>query len=489
MKKIFIYGTGILLLLILILVYRGATFGNKLPVLAPGEAPALRDGEHVARLSKALTYPTITYDEREKIDWTAFDQLHAHLEASFPLTYSSLSLQRVNNHGLLFHWQGSDAQLEPYLLMAHQDVVPVAPGTEDEWEQPPFSGAVDGTYIWGRGAIDDKSSVMAIFEAVETLLLQGFQPKRSLYLAFGQDEEIGGDEGAVAMATVLKEKGIRLAFVLDEGGLIVKDGMLDGVDGQVAMVGIAEKGYVTLELKARGQGGHSSMPPRHTAVGVLSRAITRLEENPFPADTAFMERTFNALGASLPFSQRLIFSNMWLFRPLVVNMVSKSHTTNAMVRTTAAATMFSGSNKENVLPIEATAVVNFRILPGDTAEKVQAYVSEVIDDPRVTIEVRGFASNPSPVSPAGGPAWEALLTSIKQTADREDFQVAPYLVVGATDSRHFTELTDHIYRFLFITNGPDDTARFHGTNERVSIEDYEQSIRFYLRLIRNSDEM
>ena len=333
-----------------------------------------------------------------------------------------------------------------------------------------------------------KSSLMAILEAVEALLKDGFRPRRTVFLAFGHDEEIGGLNGARKTADLLRSRNIQPEYVLDEGGLIAKN-IIPGVSGPVALVGIAEKGYISLELTVKTEGGHSSMPAKHTALGILSKAIAKLEENPFPANMSYSAQFFRYVGPKMPFMRKIIFANLWLFNPLVKNILSKSPEMNAGIRTTTAATMFNAGIKENVLPIQATAVVNFRIMPGEDVGSVVNHVKRIIDDLDVQIRPTDFSSEPSPVSDIYSKSYEIFRNTIHQVVSDKDLIVAPYLFVAATDSRYFTGLSDNVYRFLPTKFYPKDLKRIHGTNERISIEDYARAVKFYYQLIRNSEEL
>jgi len=485
MKKIV---SGILALLILfavIAIVKTMQFTSPNVVVAKIEGQGYQGEGEAERLATALSFPTVTHQDRDTIDFSAFDNFHGFLRESFPLVFSSLEQETVSSHSLLMTWTGTDPGLKPILFMAHQDVVPVLP--DAKWTHPPFEGLIKDGYIWGRGALDDKSSMMGILEAVETLLKEGFQPPRSVYLAFGQDEEIGGQEGAAKIARLLESRNLSLEYVLDEGGMITK-GILG--DGMAAMIGVAEKGYVSLALTARGDGGHSSMPPPQTAVGILSKAIAQLEASPFPANINYLRELTRNLGPDAPFAQRLVMANTWATSWLIESGASKERTTNAMIRTTTAATMFNGSSKDNVLPVVAQAVVNFRIIPGETAETVTAYVKKIIDDPRVEVDFYdAFYSNPSPVSNTQSASYRLVRETIHQVAGNEKIVVAPYLTVGATDSRYFTQLTDNVYRFLFNIMESDDIARIHGADERVSLENYKRTISFYYQLLRNTEKL
>lgn len=464
------------------LVPAPSELATRLP--APTTEPALARAR-AERLAGAIRFPTVSHQDPEEFDPRAFADLRRYLEQTFPHVHAQLEHERVAGHSLLFRWPGSDPSRRPYLLMAHQDVVPVIPGTETDWDEPPFGGVISGGYIWGRGALDDKFGVVAILDAVESLLAEGFQPSRDVYLAFGHDEELGGVEGATAIAQLLADRGVALEYVLDEGGAVI-DGWIPGLDRQVALIGIAEKGYLNLELTVRAAGGHSSAPPPSTAIGILSRAVNRLEAHPFPIDPAYLGMTFREyLAPYMPFEMRILASNLWLFAPLLAS----SPQLNAMLRTTTAVTMFNAGVKANVLPIEATAVVNFRILPGETIDSVTEHVIGIIDDPRVSVAALGAsAGNPSPVSDTTSASFATLVRTVHQTLG-DDVIVAPYLVFGGTDSKHFAELTHNVYRFNPFVAEADLLERFHGTNERIGVNVYAGVVSFYARLIRASDQM
>ena len=301
------------------------------------------------------------------------------------------------------------------LLLAHQDVVPVAAGEETGWTHPPFAGVVADGHVWGRGALDDKASLVAILEAVERLAASGRAPRRAILLAFGHDEEVGGERGAARIAERLAERGVAPEFVLDEGMAVLADGV-PGVRGLVALVGIAEKGSVTLDLEVEAEGGHSSMPPRQTAIGILAAAVARLEASPMPARLAGPARLMlEGLAPEMGFGSRLAVANLWLFRRPLERRLAASPAGNALLRTTTAATLVEGGVKENVLPRSARAAVNFRLLPGDSIRSVIEHARRAIADPRVAVKVRGgFAAEASPVAPVETAGFEAIRRSIAE---------------------------------------------------------------------------
>ncbi len=482
-------GVGVLISAVLISTMQLASENTDLQLEAVA-VPTIDHDNTPQRLAEALRFMTTSYQDPTKFDGETFYSLHKYLEEVFPDVHTTLKREIVNDFSLLYSWEGSDPTLSPILLMAHQDVVPVIPGTEEDWDYPPFDGTIADGYVWGRGALDTKSSLMGIMEAIELLLLDGFKPRRTVYIAFGHDEEIGGKQGAAKIAELLRSRGIRLEYVLDEGGSIIQN-IMPGVSSPVAFVGIAEKGYVSLEITARAEGGHSSMPPKHTAVGVVSRAIIRIEDNPFPANMVYASRFLEYVGPKMPFGKKVIFANLWLFSSLVERILSRSPEMNAGIRTTTAVTMFSGSSKENVLAIKATAIVNFRVMPGESIAYVVDRVKRIVDDPRVQVrpEVEGFSCEASSVSDINSKSYKMLRNTILQVAADKELIVSPYLVLGATDSRYFTGMSDNVYRFAFSKLGHDDLKRIHGTNERISVDNYLQLITFYCQLIRNSNEL
>ncbi|MDO9490323.1 MAG: M20/M25/M40 family metallo-hydrolase, partial [Sphingomonadaceae bacterium] len=349
-------------------------------------------------------------------------------------------------------------------------------GTESKWTHPPFAGVAADGYVWGRGAWDDKSSVVAILEAVERKLAAGWAPTRTVYLAFGHDEEVGGG-GAQAIAALLKSRGIALDLVLDEGSMVL-EGVVPGVEPAVALIGIAEKGYASVELVASAEGGHSSMPTADNAIGRLAGAVGRLTADPFPPRLIdAMAGTLDRTGPAMDLPMRAVLANRWLTEPLVLRTMAGSPSGAASVRTTTALTMFNAGTKANVLPQTARAVVNHRLLPGDTVASVVARDRAVVDDRRVRVSALAGARDPSLVSPAEGPAFAAVERAAMRVFP--DAVVAPGLVIAGTDARHYEPVAKAIYRFLPVRTGPEELKRFHGTDERIAVADYARAIAFY----------
>lgn len=489
MRRILTFTSLALGLVLTIVLFNALNFRPRESEIPASAKLSIDQAAAAKRLAGALAIPTVSHDDRSRIDSDAFVQLHDYLSEQFPRAHHALNRETVSRLSLLYTWPGSEAGLDPLLLLAHMDVVPPEAGAESQWLHPPFGGVIADGQVWGRGALDNKSIALAQLEAVELLIARGFKPRRTLYMAFGHDEEVGGHDGAARIADLLLKLRVRPAMVLDEGGIVMSDG-LPGVAEPAALIGIAEKGYLSVMVSAEGEGGHSSMPPPETQVGIVAQAITRLESSQRPLRlTEPVRALFEHTGPYMSFGKRLLFANLWLSRPLVERALARQPSTNALVRSTTAATMFSGSTKQNVLASRAAAVVNFRILPGESRKSILTHVAEVIDDERVSLSVLPFNSEPSPISPTEGAAYTMLETSIQQTlgqaAGKDKLVVAPFLVVNATDARWYSALTPHVYRFTPLRLTPESLKQIHGSNERISVDNYAELVRFYVQLLLN----
>lgn len=457
---------------------------HQLAAVPAAPAVAIAPDSALAHLAGALRIPTVSRTRYADTDTVPFDHFQTYLQRTFPLVHQQLKRQLVNHYGLLYEWPGTAPALKPLLLLAHQDVVPVLPGTAGQWTRPPFAGQQAGGYLYGRGALDDKLTVIGQLEAVEALLRAGFRPRRTVLLAFGHDEETQGRRGAGALAAVLQAQHPQLEMVLDEGGLIKADGVA-GLTQPVALVGVSEKGYLTLELSATGQGGHSSMPPALTSVGRVAAAVAKLEAEPFPARLdGGVSGLLAYLAPAVPFGKRLVFANQWLFGALIEKSLAATPSGNAALRTTTAPTIIRGGDKDNVLPIGATATVNFRLLPGDSVAAVISRAKEIIDDPQIQVQTVGEGRASSPVSGTDNAAFAALHRTIKSVFPQA--LVAPYVVVGATDARAYASLCPQAtYRFMPVLMDQAAIESLHGTNERLRPAAYQELIRFYAALIKN----
>lgn len=476
------WATSLVLILAVVLLVGALFVGSKQVRVEPAEQLEIDVEGAAQRLGESLRFATVS--DPARFSPSAFTTLHAYLERSFPKSHGVMQREIINEYSLLYTWEGEDPELAPLVLLAHMDVVPVDEGSSADWTYPAFNGMVSDGYVWGRGAVDDKGSVLGLLEATELLLEEGFRPERTIYLAFGHDEEIGGPEGAQKIAALMAERNIEPMMVLDEGGAIL-EGQVPGVDRPVAFVGVSEKGYMSLELTVQGDGGHSSRPPSQTAIGILSAAIVALENEPMRAHLGGVtSSTFDFLAPEMDLLPRMVIANRWLFGAGLERMMSMLPEAAPMVRTTTAATIIDAGTKDNVLPIRASAVVNFRIAPHDTPDAVIDHVVATIDDDRVSVEP---VEEPRPAgepSRIEGEAWELLNRTIREM--HPDTVVTPYLVIGGTDARYYRQLSDSVYRFKPGKVDQDTLKRVHGTDERISIEDYAATVRFYVRLMQNA---
>ena len=471
----------LLLFLAALLIFRAMMFGRVPDAVEPLDESAVAavDGAVLAgHLADVLRVPTVSQLDAGQIDLGAFDRLHQVIERMYPRVHATLARERIN-HSLLYTWQGRSPDLEPVALLAHMDVVPA---DAQEWSHPPFEGAVADGWVWGRGALDLKSTLVAILEAVEGLIKAGYQPERTLYLAFGHDEERGGEDGARAIVAELQRRGIHLAGVLDEGGMVTT-GLVPGLGLPAALVGLSEKGNATIQMKVEAQPGHASMPPRHTAVGVLSRAIARLENNEMPARMSMARLMFTDLGAFMPFGMRLGLANEWLLGRAVRNQLAANPTSNALIHSSLAVTVARGGSMPNVLPAEAQALVTCRLMPGDSSAWALDYVRRAVNDEAVQVSlVDAYTWEASPVSPLDSPAYQSLAGAIRQVFP--EAVVSPYLVLGATDSRHYAPVCANIYRFSPYVIDAGLLKTFHGVDERLQVDALGRMVAFYHVLIR-----
>lgn len=444
----------------------------------------VRIDDAVQRLSKAIQFETISNQNPIEFKGEEFTRMHNFLKREFPLVHAHLTREIINNYSLLYCWEGKRPDLKPIMLTCHLDVVPVEPGTECDWTHPPFQGKITDTHIYGRGTMDVQSGVLGILEATEALLERGYEPDRTIYLAFGHDEEIDGEFGAQEIGRILKERGVELEFMLDEG-LPVVEQLFTGLKCPIAFVAVAEKGYLSLELSCEANGGHSSVPQGMTAIAQLGNAIRKLEQNQMPAKVDKLVK--NSLvgmipGLSYPF--RVIFANIWIFQLALKRILTGRPETDATLRTTTATTIFESGMKENLIPTMARAVVNFRIHPNDSVEDVLHHVKRTIDDKNIKITKLNGYINPSEISNPANINYKILAETIRQVFP--GVSVSPSLMIGATDARHYSDLTENIYRFFPLRANQDDLDRVHGTNERILISNYKEIIQFYARFILNT---
>lgn len=442
---------------------------------APGGEPAGREGA-AERLAEMLRCATVSRRHREGADDAAFERFRSLLAELYPRVHGACAPERVGPTGLLYRIPGRSAGM-PSVFMAHYDVVPAGEGA---WEKPPFAGIIENGVLWGRGALDTKVTLCAAMEAAENLLALGFAPLRDVYLAFSGDEELAGPT-APAMVDLFESRGIRLGLVLDEGGAVVSD-IFPGVRAPGALIGVAEKGMLDVELAVETQGGHASAPPKRTPIGTLSRAVAAIEASPFPSRlTRPVADMFGTLGRHAPFAYRLLFANLWCFLPLVKAMArGKGGELNAMLRTTCAFTMMEGSQATNVLPPKARMVANLRLL-NHTPEQALERLRRVAGNPAISFRAL-HGMGPSKVSDTSGEAWQRLKEAVEETWPGA--VVSPYIMFACSDSRHYCRISDHVFRFSAMALTKEERAMIHGNNERIPLEKVETAVRFYTSLLR-----
>lgn len=463
-----------------VLLGRTVAFRSRRYTVEPEPGIKIDIDRAARRLSGAIRIPTITASDPEQADRAPFEQFIGYLEQAFPAAHKALEREIVNRYSLLYRWKGDKGGLKPILLMAHIDVVPVEEGTEQFWSYPPFSGEIAEGFVWGRGTMDIKNQIILILEAVEYLLAEGYTPAGDIYLAFGHDEEVRGDEGALQIAELLGSRGIELEYILDEGGAVT-EGAMPGVDRPLAMVGIAEKGYADIKITAEGETGHSSMPPSHTAAGMIGEAVAKLEKQQRPARISpYLKDMLTYVGPEMGFGLRLVLANLWLFGPLFKLVFKGTRPGNALLRTTTAVTILEGGSQPNVLPRSAAATINYRIAPGENIDGVLAHVRRVVGD-KIKVEAL-TATEPSRISPVDGAGFKAIERAVYATFPRST--AVPYIVMGGTDAVRYEPICEQIYRFTPMLVDTADLDRMHGTNERLSLDNLERGTRFYVELIK-----
>ena len=455
---------------------------------APAETQAVPVApDAAARLSQALRYKTVTKRDPAALDSAAYDSLYAYLERAFPRVHRTLDTAHVSDLSRHYTWPGTDTTKAPVVLMAHVDVVPIEPGTRAQWTHSPFSGTRADGHVWGRGALDDKAGAVAILEALSTMIETGERPSRTVHIAFGHDEEVGGPNGARVLAERITGDGTAPAIVLDEGGAVTK-GALPGLDRPLAVVGIAEKGYLSVTLEATAPGGHSSVPPDSTSIERLNAALSRLLDNPLPARLdGVMGQTLSFVAPEMPFYMQLALANQWGTAPALEWALSREPATEAAIKTVQVPTRLQAGVKDNVIPSSARATINYRILPSHSVDQVLRHIRTTTDGLGITIE-EGQVSPPTSVSAVYDPAFRMVQRTIREVTS-DSVVVAPYLVPGATDSRYYADATDRVYRFRPYTLTPEKRGLIHGTNERIQVDDYRTMVRFYVQALRNADAL
>jgi carboxypeptidase PM20D1 len=435
-------------------------------------------------LSEAIRFQTVSHLDYSVADPAPFRAFESWLARRYPRCAKSLGMKRVGEWGILFSWRGSDPGLKPFLLMAHYDVVDSGEG----WTKDPWRGEISAGFVWGRGAFDDKLVLVSILDAAESLLREGFAPRQGFVVALGGDEEVGGSRGAAAIGALLAERGIGFEFCIDEGGAIM-EGALPFLERPAALVGLAEKGHVNIELSARGKSGHASAPGRDQAVIRLAKAIAALGKRPFPVRmtdslAAFLRAAAKETGFPLSF----ILSRPRLFALSIAASLAGNPQASAMFRTTMAFTMLEGSGKENVLPDEAKANVNVRIIPGESIASCLGSIYSVARKFGVTALVKdwGQANEPLPESSSSSKAYSRI-TALLRTAVPACVPM-PYLVTVGTDTRHYLPVCDSVYRITPALLDSGELARMHSSDERVSLENIDRCVEFYRGLMKGETD-
>jgi len=445
-------------------------------------ALVLDETKAIENLSKSIQFQTISHPDYEKFDYEEFQRFLSWLETEYFQVFKNLEKKYLGKT-LLLKWQGEASDLNPILLTGHYDVVPVRADADSIWQESPFSGKIDGDYIWGRGALDDKSGVIAILEAVNYLLEKNFSPRRTVYLSFGHDEEIGGRRGAGKVTEFLLNEGVELEWTLDEGSFLLQD-IIPGINKPVAVINVAEKGSLTIQVIGKAEGGHSSMPSSKSSVGYLAEALLKLENNPVPGKLEGISLgLFDEVSKQMPFQYKILFANLWLFEPLINNFLSDSPTMNAVIRTTTAPTMLSASNRLNVLASEAVGTVNFRLHPRDNPEKIVNFVKDLISNENIEVKNLSAGTLASSVSDWETEGYRAISNSVREVYG--DIIVAPGLMVGGSDSKHYAKAAKNSYRFNPFPLSLNELSGLHGIDERIKKDDFLNGIRSYIKIIQS----
>jgi carboxypeptidase PM20D1 len=481
MKKILrrIGAAIFIVLLVLVAIVLFNTFRTKpWPVKMANAVQSSLPDSAIQHLSQAVQIPTISISDTSAIDTAAFTAFGSFLERAYPLIHQHLSKTMIDQFSFVFEWKGQNASLAPVILMGHYDVVPVEEAVLGQWIKAPFSGAITDTCVWGRGSVDDKSGVISVLEGTEAMLRKGFVPQCSIFLCFGHNEEISG-RSAESVVEYLAQKKVHAEMVLDEGGQLSEERVKD-VRRPIAVIGVAEKGYASFELTVQKEGGHSMMPAKETAIDILTAALYRLRSKSLPSKlTPPVKEFIQRIGSSSDnFLNRMAGSNMWLFEGIIKGKLNEQPEGNAMIHTTIVPTILQSGIKDNVIPGTAKAIVNSRILTGETSASVEEFIRKVIGDDRVTIKKVGkYNSDPSPATPVESSAFKRIESAIYKNIPQ--VIPAPYLMIGATDSRYYRRISDGVVNFFPMT----DAKGFHGVNERLSIRDLQRGINFIMTVI------
>jgi carboxypeptidase PM20D1 len=481
-KRFISYSLATLLFLLALIFIRAYLHQPDVYEIKAERLLILDETKAIENLSRSIQFQTISHPNYEKFDYEEFQRFLSWLEREYVQVFKNLEKKYLGKT-LLLKWQGEAADLNPILLTGHYDVVPVREDADLIWQESPFSGKIDGNYVWGRGALDDKSGVIAILEAVHYLLKNNFSPRRTVYLSFGHDEEIGGRRGAGKVTEFLLKEGVELEWTLDEGSFLLKD-IIPGINKPVAVINVAEKGSLTIQVIGKAKGGHSSMPSSKSSVGYLSEALLKLENNPIPGKLEGISLgLFDEVSKQMPFQYKILFANLWLFEPLINNFLSDSPAMNAVIRTTTAPTMLSASNRLNVLASEAVGMVNFRLHPRDNPEKIINFVKDLIGNENIEVKKVSSGTLASSVSDWETEGYRAISNSVREVYG--DIIVAPGLMVGGSDSKHYAKAAKNSYRFNPFPLSANELSGLHGIDERIKKDDFLNGIRSYIKIIQS----
>lgn len=478
MTKWILYIIGIVLVFTLILVL--ITINKSSKQTKVNEISYNNVSDNIwTNLSKAIQIATVSALP-DSVHHKRLSKFHSFLLETYPDIFSKLDVIEELKPSLLLKWKGKTDK--SVVICAHMDVVPAE--NISNWKHAPFSGHIDDEYVWGRGALDDKGSLISILEALNALIKQGYKPEVDIYFAFGIDEEVGGLEGAKTIASWMEHNNIKPEYVYDEG-LAITHNMIPGLKKPAALIGTSEKGYLTVEIAAEIPGGHSSTPPLRTSIGVLNKVINKILDNrPNAKVTQPVSDFIDHVGPELPFTQRIIFANKWLFKPLILKIYSQKASSNALVRTTTAPTIYDAGSTENAIPNIAKAIINFRLLPGDSSVAMVNRLRLLANDSSVSINAVGVVREAANVSSSNTKGFASIQNSIK-AAFGNDIIVSPALMLASSDGRHYANICDNIYRFAPIEVNSDDLKRIHGYNERIKKVNLKKAVIFYQELIKS----